>query len=461
MNKFILILCTLVCSATTCFSVDTLYLADFLKVIHTNHPLIKKANLFDEFSEAYAIKGRGALDPKVLSDYQQKKFSDTDYFTVWQSELKIPTKLPVDFSLGYENNEGVFLNNENVVPNNGLIYGTINVSLLRGLLFDEQRYQIQATELNGIKSQIDKSLLTREIIHQAVSAYLNWAINFYETEIYQDYFDLVTERHQNVVELFLNGDSPAIDTIESIVNLNTAEKNYLESSGKLISQRQKLNLFIWNENGQPLIMSDNVSPAKLAYLLSQLNELALIMNPFFENDPVVKKIQNEIESLTLANRIEREQLKPQLDLKYNTVLNLGKDNFDPSFAIHDYKYGVTFEYPILNRKTKGELQLNQALIDQSIYEKTQYEESLINKYIGLKKRQVIQQDVLEIVNQKIINSERLYEAESLKFELGESSIFLLNQRERKMLEARTEQIKSFWSIGKLLNELYYLSLGQN
>lgn len=68
----------------------------------------------------------------------------------------------------------------------------------------------------------------------------------------------------------------------------------------------------------------------------------------------------------------------------------------------------------------------------------------------------MQQDVLDIVNQKIINSERLYEAEKLKFELGESSIFLLNQRERKLLEARTEQIKSFWSIGKLLNDLYYL-----
>jgi len=460
MRKYTFILFTLLFCSNAATCLDTLYLVDFLTIIKENHPLINKANLFDEFEEAYRLKGKGVLDPKLHSNYNRKRFDDTDYYTVWQSEAKIPTRLPIDFSVGYENNSGDFLANDDSVPKNGLVYGTINLNILRGLLFDEQRFQIQAAELNGIKSRIDKNLLLREIIYQAVGAYLDWSKAFYEVEIYRDYLDLVTVRHQNVVELFRNGDSPAVDTIESIVNLNTAEKIFLESAESLLSKQQKLNLFLWNEDGQPLQISNQVIPSELENLLSYLEEISLIISPAFENDPSVRKFQNRINALELTNRLQKEQLKPNLVLKYNTIVSLGKDDFNPTFSLNDYKYGVSFEYPILNRKTKGDIRLNEAMIKQNLYDKTQYQETLANKYVEINARQIIQQDILNIVNQKINNSEVLYAAENLKFQLGESSIFLLNSRERKLLEARTDLIKSFSSIGKLYNERYYLKLGQ-
>jgi len=460
MQKIILSIFFFILLSPCAFCNDTLYIEDFLKVINDNHPLIKKADLFDVFSEAYKLKGKGALDPKLQSDYQRKKFDNTDYYTVWQSELKLPTKLPIDFSLGYENNEGQFLGNENNVPRQGLLYGTINLSIIRGLLFDDQRYQLQVAELYGLKSQIEKNILTREIIYQAINAYLEWAISFYNLEIYEDYFELINERHQNVIDLYLNGDSPAVDTLESKVNLITAEKSILEATEKLVSKTQKLNLFIWNEEGRPLVISDIVFPSNFEYLKNYLDQISIIDTPDFETDPKVRKIQNEIEILELSNRLEKEQLKPQLDLKYNTIANLGKDEFDPSLSLNDYKFGVAFEYPILNRKTKGELKLNNAIIAQNLFDKTQYTETLLNKYIELNQRQVIQLEILFVLGQKIENSQLLYEAESLKFELGESSVFLLNQRERKLLEAQTELIKGYLSIGKVLNDIYYLKLGQ-
>jgi len=460
MNKITFLIIYFTLSVSNAYCNDTLYLQDFLDVIRSNHPLIKKADLYDEFSDAYQQKGKGVLDPKLQSAYKRKHFSDTDYYTVWQSELKVPTILPLDFSVGYENNEGQFLSNDDTVPNQGLLYGTLNLSLFRGLLFDDQRYRIHTAELKGIQSQIDKNLLTREIIHQAVRSYLEWSTSYYETMLYNDYVNLVRTRHLNVIDLFINGASPAIDTIESIVNLNTAEKNYLETSDKLISKEQKLSLFIWNEEGQALKMSNMVIPENLDELLAYLEEVSLIINPDFENDPSIRKFKNKIELLELSNRLEREQLKPQLDLKYNTIVNLGKDDFGPTLNLNDYKYGVSFEYPILNRKSKGEIQLNEALIDQNELDKQQYQETLANKYEELNRRQVVQQNIWNIANQKITNSESLYQAEILKFQLGESSVFLLNQRERKFLEARTELIKSYLALGELLNDMFYLKLGQ-
>jgi len=439
---------------------DTLYLEKYLEIVLDYHPLIQKANINDEISEALLQKGRGALDPKVYSDFDKKQFSDTDYFTVWQSEAKVPTSLPIDFSVGYERNDGTFLNNENTVPTNGLVYGTINLSLLRGLLFDEQRYNIQSAEVKGLKSQIEKEILIREIIFQAANSYLEWVSKRNTLDINEAFLQLIRERHQNVIQLFENGDSPAIDTLESRLNINSAEKLLLESKAQWVKARQNLSLFIWDDQGQALQINNDIRPMSLVALVNSLRVLSTITNPNFIEDPLIAKIDNEIKSIELDTKLEKENLKPQLDLKYNTILNLGKDNLNPTFTFNDYKYGVAFQYPILNRKSKGQLRINQALSSQNELDKVQYLGQLNNKFLALVSQEEVYEELLFVTNEKTTNSQLLYEAEKLKFELGESSVFLLNKRELKLLEAQTDLIKSYISLGKIFIELYYLKLGQ-
>lgn len=443
-----------------CHSSDTLYLENYLEIVLEYHPLILRANLNEDIAAAQILKGKGALDPKVFSDYSAKQFDDTDYFTVWQSEAKIPTTLPIDLSVGYERNDGVFLNNENSVPDNGLIYGTVNLSLLRGLLYDEQRYSIQSAEIKGLKSQIEREIVTRDIIYQAINTYLDWAVKDNSLNINENYLELVNQRHQNVIQLFLNGDSPAIDTLESRLNINTAEKIVLQSKSKRIKSKQNLSLFIWDKAGQPLQINNDIKPAQLESLVRTLRNLCVISNPDFNNDPIISKIENEIRSIELENRLEKENLKPQLDLKYNTILSLGKEDLAPTFSFNDYKYGVVFQYPILNRKSKGQLRINESLSKINKLDKTEYLGRFTNKYIGLLAQEEIQVDAVLVSMEKITNSQLLYDAENLKFSLGESSVFLLNQRERKLIEAQNELIKSFYSLGMIYSELYYLKMGQ-
>ena len=183
-------------------------------------------------------------------------------------------------------------------------------------------------------------------------------------------------------------------------------------------------------------------------------------DPVFDQDPLIRKVDNSIDMLNLENRLQREQFKPQLDLKYNTLVNLEDRGSDPSFSLNDYKYGIAFVLPILNRKTRGEVRLNEAIIDQNNLERTHYLATLETKYDALLDVYQVQSDQLFTIEEKIRNSTSLYEAEVLKFGIGESSIFLLNMRERKILEANIDLISSTWKLGNLINELYYLKLGQ-
>lgn len=443
------------------FSSDTLTLETYLDIVSENYPLIRKANLYDEFAKAYDLKRRGALDPKLASSFQGKKFKDINYFTVWQTEAKVPTALPIDFSLGYEKNDGSFLNNENTVPDRGLIYGTLNLSLLRGLMFDTQRYSMQMAELNGLKSQIEKELLTREILYHAILSYLSWSNAYYHNQVVENYYQNIQDRHLNILDLHNNGDIPAIDTTESRININTANKRLLEAQQKVNIYKQKLALFLWDNDEKPLSLLPTVKPASLPSTTSLINALSDIEDLDFQKDPLIQKLENEIDQLNLQNRLERENLKPQLDLKYNTIVNLGKENSNPSYSLNDYKLGVSLELPILNRKTKGNIRLNEASIEQSRLVQVQYRQDLINKFEIINTNKVIQLSVIDVLNEKINNSQTLYEAELLKLDIGESSVFMINQREQKLLEARIDLLKSYFKYGKTVSELYYLKLGQS
>ncbi len=445
-----------------CFigATDTLTLVEFQDIVVANHPLIKSANLYEEVAESYLIKGRGALDSKFYTDFDGKQFKDINYFRRWNSELKIPTKYPVDFALGYENNTGEFINNDNSVPSNGLLYGTISISVLRGLLFDEQRFALKESELLADKSQIEKELIVRNIIIQSLNAYVDWSATHGRMEIVNAFLDRVLERHNFIKQLYENGDKPAIDTIESRINLNTASKAKIAVAEELLMKRQKLNMFLWDNSGEPVVLLEGIVPQKIAVVTDELFAESFQVSQNWHTDPIIRKKQNEIDQINLENRLEQEQLKPQLDIKLNTIHNLGDAELAYSYTIQDYKLGASLAVPITNRKSRGQIKLNETIIDQNKLDKEYYQYELQNMYDMLSRAQILNQEALIISEEKVENSEQLYSAERLKFDLGESSVFLLNSRERKLLESETEYIKTLKALSLIYTELYFLKLGQ-
>ncbi len=439
---------------------DTLTLSQYQDIVLRNHPLVGKAELYDEIAKSYLLKGKGALDQKFYTDYDGKQFKGLNYFRRWNSELKIPTRYPIDVSLGYENNTGVFLNNDNTVPSNGLLYGTINVTLLRGLLFDEQRFALKESKLLADKSRIEQELIVRNVLVQSMNAYVDWATAFRGLEIISAYLDRVSDRHQFIIQLYENGDKPAIDTIESRINLNTATKTKIIAEEDLLRKRQKLNMFLWDNSGEPMVLVESVFPQDIKAVADVLSEESFPLSTIWELDPIIRKKQIEIEQIHLENKLEREQLKPQLDLKLNTIHSLGDNQLAYSYNVNDYKLGASVAVPIVNRKTRGQIRLNTALINQSILDQQYYQAELFNMYTMLNSAQSLNQESLAVSIEKVQNSNLLYTAEQLKFELGESSVFLLNSRELKLLESETEYIKNLKSLCRIYTEFYFLKLGQ-
>jgi outer membrane protein len=108
---------------------------------------------------------------------------------------------------------------------------------------------------------------------------------------------------------------------------------------------------------------------------------------------------------------------------------------------NDVKWGIDFSYPILNRKARGDWQLTQLKIVQTeleLQQKRQTVEMKVQQYANdltnLRAQAVLFRDVTA-------NYRRLLDGENEKFSIGESSIFLVNTREQRWLDAQLKYLK--------------------
>jgi outer membrane protein TolC len=97
--------------------------------------------------------------------------------------------------------------------------------------------------------------------------------------------------------------------------------------------------------------------------------------------------------------------------------------------------------PLLLRKERGKLQVTKFKLRQSEFELMQERREILNditiSYNELRNLQQLLEIQLGLVN----NSITLRDAEEMRFESGESSLFLVNQRERSLIEAQAKLVE--------------------
>lgn len=178
--------------------------------------------------------------------------------------------------------------------------------------------------------------------------------------------------------------------------------------------------------------------------------------------PKLSALNFKQQILEVDRRAKLQNLLPTLDLNY-IFLNRGysADKFfaQPLFE-NNYKYGVQFGMPLFLREARGEYgqaKLKLAGIDyttrQTSLEIENKVKASFSEILSMQMQTLLFQDNLR-------NQALLLKAEETKFSIGESSMFLINSREIKLLETRqklvvlkTKFFKSLvgiqWSAGQI------------
>ena len=416
-------------------------LSEYLGYVKSFHPIVKQANLIISESEVKLMKSRGAFDPKLEVDYDRKKFKNTEYYDKLNAAFKIPTWYGIELKGNFEENTGVYLNPESNVPIDGLYSVGVSISVAKGLLTNERMAMLKQAKMFVNQAKADRQLLVNNILYKATLSYFNWLKTYNEKGVYEDFLDNAQIRFNGIKKSYEVGDKPAIDTLEARITLNDRKLNLEKSRIKFIKSSLELSNFLWLNENTPIEINDGIIPNTNTFetIDFTLNTSLLdIENLNLDEHPKLQSLDYKFQSLNIDKRLKMNNLLPQIDLQYN-FLSQTPESLN-TFNSADYKSGVNVSFPLFLRKERGDLKLAKIKIQDTQYEIQSTKVALKNKIDAINQELesfVLQNDYTEII---VEDYNKMLTAEERKFFLGESSLFLVNSRESKLIDAKLKAI---------------------
>ncbi len=427
---------------------EQLSLNEYLGFVKQYHPVAKLADLNLTAAQAKLLKSRGAFDPKVEVDWKTKNFDSKEYYDILNSTFKIPTWFGVELKAGFEQNEGEFLNPQNNVPDDGLYAAGVSVPIGQGLFINKRMAELKQAKILQNLTQAEIELQVNQLLYDAVNTYFNWYLAYQEVKVFEEFKTNAKVRFDGIKSRALAGDIPTIDTLEAKIIVQNRDLSLEQANLDYTKASLELANFLWFEDNLPLELAPNVTPEQLDNLAIDdvLGTNLLQLESFeIENHPKLQALNLKIDQLEVNKRLKAEMLKPQLDLNYNFITQ--PVNELQGFNTNDYKAGIYFKLPLFLRKERGDLKLAKVKLNQAELDLNYQRLQLRNKINATQQAINSYNKQLETYQTIVSNYGELLSAEERKFSFGESSVFLINSRENKLIDAQLKQISA---VGKLL-----------
>ena len=412
---------------------------EYLGFVKKFHPMVKTANLEISKAQANLMMSRGAFDPKIEVDFAKKQFKDKEYYSILNSSFKIPTWYGIELKAGFDNNEGVYLNPENTVPNQGLTSLGVNIPLGQGLLINQRMADLRKAKIQMQLSQSERKLNAIEVLHDASIAYFNWKKTFDETQLYQNYLNNAKIRFKGIKSLIEQGDKPAIDSVEAKIILKSRLLSLEDANLKLTKSRLELSNFLWLENNIPLELASDIIPEKnlISSIQNTLKTSDLNADFTLNNHPKINALENKIAILDVERKLKANLLLPKIDIGYSY---LSEPGYIDNYKVENYKIALNFTYPLFLRKERGNLKIAKYKLQETKFaldlEKVQLSNKIASQKAEITSLLKQKNYVLDLVNDNNI----MLNSEERLFSFGESSLFLINTRENNLVTAQINNI---------------------
>lgn len=413
---------------------QTLNFSDFLRNVSIYHPRAIRGENLRNYGSAQLSAAQGNFDPQINGSYDNKYYKGIEYYSYAESEIKQQIFTNQYLKAGYEYGNGAFLNPERTTSSFGLPFAGIEVGLLQGMMMDKNRAEVLKSRAYVDYYQAERNSILNKLYLEASQSYFEWVFQVKKRSLTNYFLNLADQRLKGIEALAVIGERAAMDTLEAAIFLQSRQLDYQSSLIDIQKSINELSTFNWNGEQPSPVLTEYFPGDSLEnyYERVKINLGRLIADT--TDNPAINKVTSLQKVLDVEVRLRKEYIKPKLNVNYN-FLSADETFFSNSFTTNNYKWGVNLALPLYLRKPRNEFKMakinsrNNALeisgLKNELYYKTQA--TIVS---------------IQMLTEQINNAERsarysrnLVEAERLKFNNGESSLFLLNTRESKWLDS--------------------------
>ncbi len=420
-----------------------LTLDDVLLVTGANYPRLLAADADRQAASARRRQRRGPFDitASASGDYYRYNTSTSrgrEYaYTANTVTAEMLMRSGVKFIAGREVNSGNVKSPLSSTGTLGTFFAGVKVPLLRGLGMNAQNVAERQAVLGIPVADRNYDTVRLSTLLSASKSYWNWVAYGQKIAVAAELLRLAELRAAQIRRENEVGAQPDIAVVEADQEVQRRRGALVQAQRDLQNAAFGLAEYLWNDNGTPLgTPTPDAVPSTIPLPMPlTTEEITAARERAISTRPEIRVlgIQREITQLDLD--LAQNDTKPNLDITLQPGQDLGQHGIGDTM-----KAGITFSVPLNRWEATGRRDVARAQI-----EKLNQDQQLLRRRIGLEV-----DDAASAVNMsaeryqatllEVELAARLEEGERTRFRAGDSTLFLVNQRERATAEARARLI---------------------
>lgn len=442
-SKFILSLLIL-CNVQMTFALDEVVsVKDVIASTFKHHPLIlaqvKELNLAEQkltqATGAFDLNLKGSGEGYTDGYYDGKAFNAFLEKPLYYMNSKAYG--------GYRKSEGEFpiYTQEVITQNRGELFAGVMVSLLRNNTIDYQRFNRILAEQDMVQSQIYLNQQFIELQTMAANAYYKWLTDLEKVRVQSELLDLAVSRVKSFDTRIRKGDLAKIYGVENEQYILRRRTELNSNEQKLYESALYLSLYLRDENGVPIILKSS-NPSKIKDIKSRpvknANDLLNVVN---QQDLEIKAYESQRVQADADRRMGANDLLPKLDVKYE----VSEDQGDPVTNLEPFEQKVylNLEIPIERRLGAGRRNAAKAKQEALNFKINFKREKNQIEVLSLLNNLRLYKSNFDLTQKEIELSDKLREAEIVKFYKGASDFILVNLREESLAESKIKNLTAY------------------
>lgn len=406
---------------------------------------MQQADLQVQKAKAQRTIARAGFDPTFYFNNQQKTFDGKQYYQYINTELKIPTWYGIEVKGGTENNRGINADTE-LTPGPSSYLG-VSIPLAKNLVIDKRRAALKQAKILVTQSEAERRLLINDLLYDAGSAYWNWVRATQVKALIQSIVQVNRERYELVKIGFRQGDRPALDTTEALSQLQQFEFLETEAGLQVKLAAIELSAYCWKSGNAYYEIDESIQPDS-AWLMPDiardaLPELNQLLTDVAITHPALQVYQQKLAILQIDRKLKFQDLLPTFNVNgtllskdYTVLQKLGGNFYE-----NNNKFGLTLGIPLRLSEGRGAYRLAGLKLKETQNDLQLKKQAVLNKLqASFAELAALQKQVQQYGN-VYTNYEKLARGEAIRFQAGEGTLFLLNSRENKQLEAAQKLIE--------------------
>ena len=313
----------------------------------------------------------------------------------------------------------------------------LRIPLFRDRAFDSRRAELRKAELGRVlaKMSIDQQKLV--IVQAATRRYWDWAAAGKRFEVAKSILGIALNRDRFLREQVEAGALPQFEVADNDRIILQRRSAVVEAERAMQQTAIELSLYYRDDNGKPVLPRVEQVPSEFGAVGTlDAARLEADIERAIARRPEVRRLDAQREQNRVDMKLAKNQRLPAIDIVTGFAQDYG-DIQKPvtKLATNELKSAIVFELPFQRRNATARLRASEAReaqFDQrDRFIRDQIRAEVQDAYSAVSAAH----ERARLLRQEVDATRKVEEAERARFELGEGTLFVLNQRELATADA--------------------------